>query len=248
MSQSFSAFVINLPKDTDRRIFMETQLQKVGISYDIMEAVLGTSDKVSYEYDDVIAKKENGKSLSLGERGCAISHKMIYEKIVSDHIPYALILEDDAVLPENFKSVVEHEIANRNKKWDMLLFEYLPTGIVYVKAWIKGSWINSKKNPLFFLYALCKAPYMVFITLYETIQKSFAKKNPGPRIFLRPLYHASAYILTEEGARKMLKLTSPVRFSADRLPNQARVNAGLRLRGYVPLIVRQNKTFFSNIT
>jgi hypothetical protein len=75
----------------------------------------------------------------------------------------------------------------------------------------------------------------------------YAKWYPGPRIFWRPLYHASAYLLTEEGAKKMLSLTYPIRFSADRLPNQARIRTGLRLRGYVPLMVRQNKSFESNI-
>jgi GR25 family glycosyltransferase involved in LPS biosynthesis len=240
-------FVINLPKDTDRRAFMEKQLTERGFDYEIIHAVLGVSEEAQCSYDEEFAQKENGRSLTNGEIGCSLSHRMIYEKIVREHIPFSLIFEDDAVLPDNFKNIIDKEVLRAKGLWDMLLFEYLPTGNIYLKAWIKASYERSKKNPLFLMYTLCKMPYILFVTFYEVVQRVYAKWYPGPRIFWRPLYHASAYLLTEEGAKKMLSLTYPIRFSADRLPNQARIRTGLRLRGYVPLMVRQNKSFESNI-
>ncbi len=241
-------FVINLPKDTDRRAFMEKQLTEGDFNYEIIDAVLGANEDAQHAYDEGFAQKENGRSLTNGEIGCSLSHRIIYEKIVREHIPHALIFEDDAVLPYDFKSVVDKEVSVNEGSWDMLLFEYLPTGKVYLKAWMKSSWQRSKKSPLFLLYTLCKLPYILGITVYEVLQRIVAQCYPGPRIFWRPLYHASAYLITEEGAKKLLTLTYPIRFSADRLPNQARIRGGLRLRGYVPLIVRQNKVFQSNIT
>ncbi len=241
-------FVINLPKDKDRKVFMEDQLEEGGFSYEIIEAVDGRGELANNEYSDSVAIKENGRSLTLGERGCALSHRMIYEKIVREHIPFSFILEDDARLPKGFKVVVENEVRRHNNAWDFLLFEYVPTGVPYLKEWIEASYKRTKENPLFLVYFLLKTPYVLLITLYEVVERMCYRSNPAPRMFFRPLYHAGAYLLTEEGAKKLLKLTYPIRFSADRLPNQARIKSGLRLRGYVPLLVRQNKTFPSNIT
>lgn len=244
---SIPAFVINLPKDKDRKVFMENQLQEAGFDYEIIEAYDGRGEEANLAYDDAVALKENGRSLSFGERGCSLSHRVIYEKIVKEHIPFALVFEDDAKIPENFKDIVEREIKRHNNVWDFLLFEYVPTGGPYLKEWIEASYKRTKQNPLFALYFLLKAPYVLLVSLYEVIERFLYRNNPTPRIFFRPLYHASAYLLTKEGAEKLLKLTYPIRFSADRLPNQARIKSGLRLRGYVPLLVRQNKKFPSNI-
>lgn len=245
---SIPAFVINLPKDKDRKVFMENQLQEAGFDYEIIEAYDGKGEEANRAYNDAIALKENGRSLSFGERGCSLSHRVIYEKIVEENIPFTLVFEDDAKIPKNFKEVVEKEVARQNDSWDFLLFEYVPTGMPYLKEWIEASYKRIKQNPLFLVYFLLKAPYVLSVTLYEVVERFWYRNNPTPRIFFRPLYHASAYLLTKEGAQKLLKLTYPIRFSADRLPNQARIKSGLRLRGYVPLIVRQNKVFPSNIT
>ena len=62
--------------------------------------------------------------------------------------------------------------------------------------------------------------------------------------FYRPLYLASAYIITKEGAEKLLKINTPISLTADRLPNYARAN----MRAVSPLITEQQREIFdSNI-
>ena len=82
----------------------------------------------------------------------------------------------------------------------------------------------------------------------QTSFKKISKENGKACLFLRPLYFAGAYILTQEGAQKMLAMSHQVLYPADRLPNQARIKKGMICRGYVPSIVHQDRdSFTSNI-
>ena len=155
-------FVINLPKDTDRRIFMETQLQKLKIHYEIIQGRYGKDIEVVESCDDTRAIKEHGKVLTVGEKGCAFSHRSIYKKMEEEKIPYAVILEDDVVLPKNFSEIILQEMQKKNKNWDWVSFDYPKIGVPFVRAWMIASSKMIKKNKLFFLYALVKFPFIVW--------------------------------------------------------------------------------------
>ena len=236
-------FVINLPKDKERLIFMENQINKLGLSYEIIKGFYGDDEKVIQNCDDQLAIKEHGKVLMKGEKGCAYSHRFIYEKMLKENIDCALILEDDAILPKNFSEILVKEIKRKNKNWDWLSFDYPRIGGVFILAWIVASKNETIKNKMFFFYALLKFIPIVILSIYELMRNFLANVIPsfaGPKIFYRPLYNAGAYLITQEGIEKMKPLLYPIRFSADRTPNQARVRTGLKMRWYVPLIVRQN--------
>ncbi|MCW3109391.1 MAG: hypothetical protein JWQ09_3897, partial [Segetibacter sp.] len=68
----------------------------------------------------------------------------------------------------------------------------------------------------------------------------------GAKPFFRPLYNAGAYILTLNGAKKLLPFTNPIRMGADTVPNKARFKTSFKLFGYVPLLVKQNDIFRSS--
>lgn len=244
-------FVINLDKDKDRRQFMESQLKDMGINYEIIKAFYGNDEIVLKDYDENLSVKENGRPLTQGERGCAYSHRSIYEKMRNGKMKCALILEDDVMLPKNFVEILDKELNRENKNWEWLVFDYPPVGSIYLKRWFIATKKMIKENKVFFFYALIKFPYVLIMAILESFRELLAKiffSYAGPKFFLRPLYHAGCYLITGEGAEKLLKLAKPIRFSADRLPNQSRVRCNLRLYGYVPLIVKQDKSFESNIT
>lgn len=92
-------FIINLPKDAKRRAFMQNQLARSLLDYEFIEAIDAKSLSVD-ELHQLVYKYDEANFL-LGEIGCALSHKKIYQKMVDEHIDYAFILEDDALFPSD---------------------------------------------------------------------------------------------------------------------------------------------------
>ena len=125
----FKCFLINLDKDQDRLTFMNLELKRIGLEYSRQPAVYGkmlTEKEVSALYDYEYSGNNNLGNMNLGEIGCALSHRSVYEKIIREDIDYTLVLEDDVLLPDNFKEVVG-EVISLNKasdSWDYLSFDY----------------------------------------------------------------------------------------------------------------------------
>ena len=91
-------FVINLEHQTQRKESMSSQLNSLGLPFEIVSATNGrllSQEESDAICDQIKAKKQIKRHLSAGEIGCAASHLNILRKIVSDSIPLALILEDD---------------------------------------------------------------------------------------------------------------------------------------------------------
>ena len=84
--------------------------EQLELEYDVFPAVRGndlSQDELARHYDDKRFNRYEGRSVSSGELGCALSHIGIYKKIVRDDIPHALILEDDAWLNPNLPMILE---------------------------------------------------------------------------------------------------------------------------------------------
>jgi glycosyl transferase, family 25 len=102
-------FYINLDKDIKRRDSMERQLASANLNYERISAVYGQNmSKEALEkcYSRRKALRCQCRELRLSEIGCAMSHIHVYRKIVDEKLPYALILEDDVVIPEGFGDVI----------------------------------------------------------------------------------------------------------------------------------------------
>lgn len=103
-------FVINLARSTERRKCIEQQLSLLNLEYEIVEAVDGSQ----LSYTDIMKEtRPLNYALSCGEVGCALSHINIYKKIVSEGIPMALVLEDDALI-DHITVEAMSEIEERN--------------------------------------------------------------------------------------------------------------------------------------
>ncbi|WP_241189797.1 glycosyltransferase family 25 protein [Enterobacter ludwigii] len=98
-------FIVNLKKSVERRKKMEAQLNALGLSAEFIEAVDGRL--MSEEERKGVTANVNYAFLP-GEIGCALSHQKIYKKMIDEKIGEALILEDDVVLNDDFKNVLEH--------------------------------------------------------------------------------------------------------------------------------------------
>ena len=80
--------------------------------------MLGVSPKKYYSKE--LAKKINGRELSLGEIGCYLSHVKIWQSMIDKKIPRIIVLEDDAALQKPFIDFVNNVDKLPKKKWDVI--------------------------------------------------------------------------------------------------------------------------------
>jgi glycosyl transferase family 25 len=99
--QNVPVYVVSLRRATERRQFMEEHLRELGIEYAVIDAVRGDA------LDPDCRKELNpAGNLSPAEVGCYLSHVQIYERMIKENIPVALILEDDIVLHHSVKTLL----------------------------------------------------------------------------------------------------------------------------------------------
>ena len=111
-------FVISLARATERRTDIIGRLEAANIRYEIVDAVDGAALDLSQ-----IADRYNEKSaITKGEIGCYLSHYNLWERIVAEDIPYAVILEDDAQWDEDFMQVAA-AVAACEWQWDVVLLQ-----------------------------------------------------------------------------------------------------------------------------
>lgn len=113
---------------------MERQLKKNNITnYEFIDAV--SAVKMGNDWlQSQVDKKDLVRPLTGGEIACTLSHKKALEKFISEKdVEYAVILEDDALLPVDFIKSVEEGIKYIDKGDVLMLagsvqepFEYRP--------------------------------------------------------------------------------------------------------------------------
>ncbi len=104
-------FIINLDCAKERMVNMHEQLTRLNIPYTRISAVKGielSKDEIKQVYSSTDNKKYFRADLTLGEIGCYISHKHVWSKIVAENIEYAVILEDDMILTQQFANIFKH--------------------------------------------------------------------------------------------------------------------------------------------
>lgn len=237
-------FVINLKRSQGRLENIEGQLSALGIKFQISEGV----DAMNFSRDEEALYKEGlreGRKLSPGHFGSSWAHIKVYERIVREKIPKALVLEDDVVISRELPRILKENWVNESF-WEFVHLGYPSASWKGLKQWFFVSWQRTKCNPFFGIYFFSKIPFISSIYFYEFIREKVATKiRPAPSRFARPLYLGAGYLITLEGAQKILSIAYPIRFLGDQLFNQARVRVGLRFYGYVPPPIRTNDNFIS---
>ncbi|HUC24744.1 MAG TPA: glycosyltransferase family 25 protein [Streptosporangiaceae bacterium] len=100
------AYVINLARSPDRRAHMTAELQKVGVPYEFVDGVDGQDlDLADPQVVHPSVLKPGWPSP--GTAGCAFGHLRAYEKILADDLDWALVLEDDVILPNDLADLAE---------------------------------------------------------------------------------------------------------------------------------------------
>jgi glycosyl transferase family 25 len=67
------------------------------------------------------ARKALGRDMGNGEFACALSHHFIYREIIARNLAHALVLEDDAILGQEFLQFLEH---GKKRDVDLLVLDH----------------------------------------------------------------------------------------------------------------------------
>lgn len=121
-------FIINLKTHENRRNHMKTLCDKIHLDYEFVDAVYGQEiyNIESYTMNKHETIKSLHREMSKGEIGCILSHQLIYNRIIQDNIPYAMILEDDIDLDLNIINIL-NKIYFDNFEFDTILLGYHST-------------------------------------------------------------------------------------------------------------------------
>lgn len=103
-------YVIGLPWACQRKKRMTAQLDKNAISYEMVDAVDGNflSAYERLRHKMHLTSKFKSRLLTNGEQGAVLSHHKVYEMILKRKDEHAVILEDDAIINEDLKSLLDN--------------------------------------------------------------------------------------------------------------------------------------------
>jgi len=108
-------YVINLEKEKERLNAFDTQMSKNRINYERFNAVLGAKvlkDERLTEYCNTFCTD--------GMKGCALSHRSIWEDVVKKGYQNVLICEDDAMISDSFDKDFQNSYYHIPKDYDVL--------------------------------------------------------------------------------------------------------------------------------
>jgi GR25 family glycosyltransferase involved in LPS biosynthesis len=123
--------IINLKRRKDKLDRMLSRITSLGLDklfkIEVFEAVDGRNINQTWLDNRGIEIQPNyfdpfrGRGMTTGEIGCALSHYEVWKKIeTDDEIQSALILEDDAVFPDNFLDEIDYIKTNvKPNDWEL---------------------------------------------------------------------------------------------------------------------------------
>jgi glycosyl transferase, family 25 len=113
---SLRAFYLNLDQEVARRHSIEAQLAAAGMQAERIHAVDGSKPLPTQ-----LSAYFNAEHLmDAGALGCYASHIKAWQKIVRKDLPYALVLEDDAILAPGLPQLLSDVLTALPGGWDMV--------------------------------------------------------------------------------------------------------------------------------
>lgn len=92
-------YVINLARRPDRRAFMQQQADRLGLAFDYIDAVDAQSE--APEFAEIEVRTGPHGRISRGDLACTLSHRKFWRRLLETGEPYAVVLEDDAILADD---------------------------------------------------------------------------------------------------------------------------------------------------
>ncbi len=118
-------YIISLRDATKRRRVVLEKMQKLGLEFEFFDAVDGTQgvpDAYIQRIDRPAMDKNLRRMVSDVEMCCALSHALLYEKIVTENIAHSIILEDDFLCDMDFVHIIKQDILPNHTAGFVLLY------------------------------------------------------------------------------------------------------------------------------
>lgn len=160
-------YFINLDINKDRLLFIKKQSKNIKLVR--FSAINGQNiNEKKLIRDKILVKKHR---LLKGQIGCALSHYYLLKKIYKSNNNINIVLEDDIIIPDNFKSKLQNILNNLPSKWDII--------------WLGGCNIKGKLvNKIFIKPTVFTGTYNLCTHAYLVNRKSI----PNILKYLIPLY------------------------------------------------------------
>ncbi|PKP70053.1 MAG: glycosyl transferase [Alphaproteobacteria bacterium HGW-Alphaproteobacteria-4] len=115
-----AVYLINLDRAPDRLARMAARLQAAGVAFERVAAVDGRALRFPIpEFSALSYKFLHGRRTVPSEIGCYLSHIACARRLLQGQASHALILEDDADLPEDMIALLDAAI-RAGEDWDLL--------------------------------------------------------------------------------------------------------------------------------
>ncbi|MET0536115.1 MAG: glycosyltransferase family 25 protein, partial [Steroidobacter sp.] len=127
--QTYPAYVINLERSPERRLYITSHLRSLGIEPTVVPAFDGKKlslDEVIKDgrYNDEVSRSSFDRSLSMAEIGCGLSHLSIYQRMVRDGTAVALVSEDDAQFGPDARQRIEAALQAAPADWGVIQLRF----------------------------------------------------------------------------------------------------------------------------
>ena len=201
-------YVLTLPRATERHQKLENDLK--GLNYTLFFGIdkknMNLDDlKQQGIYDEVLTIKYQrySRGMRIGEVVTSMGHKAIYEDMLKKGYKKILILEDDVVGNKEGLLTFNDAAKELPQNWDILYLDYNKNTNNTVGAFIKRQIYHLQK-----ILGQLKWSHATINNLHAKKYSKHLKKSG---------YHdyASAYGITENAAKELIKLNTPICFPAD---------------------------------
>jgi len=239
-------YVINLPRNVDRLRNFKTYYGISDLSTTPLitfEAVDGkqidVAKRVSHDVyigileTDATGKRASDKQLTRGMIGCYLSHIGIYKKIIASGKPYAVVFEDDAIVPPNIYEAGLKE-----------LFPITDVGKGATRE--KEREMERKVETSRTLGGRYPSNWDIILLGYVCLDCDDTRDS---YVVPQEFWCTHCYVITREGAEKMLRYADGIDISLQidgimsKLSREGKVN----IYGRKPQLVRTDQAFYSDI-
>jgi glycosyl transferase family 25 len=106
--EGMDLYLINLPRRPDRREAMERQARRLGLNLTRVDAI-DAREADPQELSGRFEKSGPLGEIPKGDQCCFLSHRLAWSRLAQSGAPYAVVLEDDVVLSEQAKAVMQND-------------------------------------------------------------------------------------------------------------------------------------------
>jgi glycosyl transferase, family 25 len=233
-------FVINLETSINRREYMVNQFKKLNINkYEFFKAVNGkllSEDDLNTHYEKEKSSKLY-RPLGLGEIGCALSHVNVAKEIIYRNLPFAIILEDDVLLTNEFKKILPNLY-----KLDNINFDFIMLGAFTSNEFWNGK-LKTKNTPSH----ITELRSVIYLDKPESslTNEIYLHKPHHPTHSIDFIHGTHGYIMSKSGAEKVIKFNYPVFLESDNVWNFYNNEVSLLIIN--PLVCHQNMEDFVSL-